>query len=49
MELTKKGRKLIIEPLEEDLEQIFLETKNLKPKMKLTAEHVDELNERLFR
>ncbi|MBI4918925.1 AbrB/MazE/SpoVT family DNA-binding domain-containing protein [archaeon] len=49
VELTKKGRKLIIEPLEEDLEQIFLETKNLKPKMNLTAEQMDELNERLFR
>ena len=32
-----------------ELEEIFKETKHLKPKFKLTAKQMDEFNEKMFR
>ena len=45
IELTKKENKIIIQPLEEDLEELFANAKNIKPKHNLTAEQMDELIE----
>ena len=49
VELIKKQNKLIIQPIEEDLEDMFEKAKHIKPKHNLTAEQMDELNERMFR
>lgn len=45
VELEKKGNKIIITPIEEDMEKLFAEAKNIKPKHKLTAKQMDELVE----
>ena len=49
VELIRKENNIIIQPLEEDLEELFANAKNIKPKHGLTAEQMDELNEGLFR
>ena len=49
VELIKKENKIIIQPIDEDLEDMFEKAKHIKPKHNLTAEQMDELNERLFR
>ena len=49
VELVGKENKIIIQPIEEDLEEMFANAKNIKPKHNLTAEQMDELNERMFR
>ncbi len=41
--------KVIITPIEEDIEELFKKSKHMKPKRNLTAEQMDELNEMLFR
>ncbi len=35
--------------LGEDLEEVFRETATIKPRHKLTAKQMDDLNERVFR
>lgn len=49
VELIKRQNKIIIQPIEEDLEELFEKSKHIKPKHNLTAEQMDKLNERLFR
>lgn len=49
VEVIKKQNKIIIQPIEEDLDELFKKAKHIKPKHNLTAEQMDELNERLFR
>ena len=49
VELIRKENKIIIQPIEEDLEELFANAKNIKPKHNLTAKQMDELNERMFR
>ena len=49
VELIKKQNKIIIQPIEDDLDEMFANAKNIKPKHNLTAAQMDELNERLFR
>ncbi|MBI4141531.1 AbrB/MazE/SpoVT family DNA-binding domain-containing protein [Candidatus Woesearchaeota archaeon] len=44
----KKGR-IIIKPVGDDIETVFKLAKKIKPKVHLTAEQMDELNEGLFR
>lgn len=46
--LIKKQNKIIVQPIGEDLEEMFEKAKHIKPKHNLTAERMDELNERLF-
>lgn len=46
VELIKKDKKIIIQPIEEDLDKLFENAKKIKPKHKLTAEQMDELVER---
>ena len=41
--------KIIIKPVGKELEEIFEETKHIKPKFKLTATQMDEFNEKMFR
>jgi len=45
VELTKKGKELVIKPLDADLEQLFEEAKSRKPKYRMTAKQMDELIE----
>ncbi|MEK6868082.1 MAG: AbrB/MazE/SpoVT family DNA-binding domain-containing protein [Nanoarchaeota archaeon] len=49
VEIVQIGKKIVIKPLGEELEALFAETKHMKPRQKLTAEQMDELNERMFR
>ena len=48
IEIEEKAGKIILKPIIEDLEKIFEETKNIKPKHRLSAEQMDELNERVM-
>ncbi len=45
VELIKKQNKIIIQPIEEDLEELFENAKNINPKHNLTAKQMDELIE----
>jgi len=49
LELIRKNNEIILKPIEDELEDIFKEADKIKPKHKLTAKQMDELNERLFR
>lgn len=46
VELTKEGNKIVIKPIGEDLQKLFEEAHNLKPKFKFTAKQMDEVVER---
>ena len=45
VELVKENNEIIIKPIEGDLEELFENAKNIKPKYNLTAEQMDELIE----
>lgn len=45
VEMVKKGNKLIIIPVGEELEKLFEQAAKIKPKHKLTAKQMDELIE----
>ena len=45
VELIKKQNKIIIQPIEEEIEELFEKAKHIKPKHNLTAEQMDELIE----
>lgn len=49
LELIKRHNEIILKPLGNELEELFKEADKIKPKHKLTAKQMDELNERLFR
>jgi AbrB family looped-hinge helix DNA binding protein len=48
LEIEQTGEKIILKPLGDDLEILFEASKKIKPKQKLTAEQMDEFNERMF-
>lgn len=45
VDLIKKQNKIIIQPIEEDLNKLFEAAAKIKPKHKLTARQMDELIE----
>ena len=45
VEVIKKQNKIIIQPLEEDLDKLFDNARKIKPRHKLTAKQMDELVE----
>ena len=45
VELIKKQNNIIIQPIEGNLEDLFENAKNIKPKRNLTAKQMDELIE----
>ena len=45
VEVIKKQNKIIIQPLEEDLDKLFDAARKIKPRHKLTAKQMDELAE----
>ena len=45
VEMERKGNKIFIVPIEEDLQKLFAEAKSIKPKHKLTAKQMDNLAE----
>lgn len=49
VEILQENGNIIIKPIGEDLEKLFKEAKKIKPKHNLTANQMDELNERMFR
>ncbi len=46
--LYEKG-KVMIKPIGESMEQLFQETKHLKPKHQFSAEQMEQFNEALFK
>ena len=49
LEIIKRSNEIVLKPIGEDLDKLFKEAKNIKPKHGLTPKQMDELNERLFR
>ena len=49
MELETEKDYLILKPIGENLEELFKEAKTIKPKLRLTAQEMDEINEKMFR
>ena len=49
VEIKRKNKSIVIKPIGEDLDKLFREAKNIKPKHNLTPKQMDELNERMFR
>jgi len=47
VEIKKKGKKLILEPIGEEMSDLLEEAKHVKPKIKMNSKQMDELNERL--
>ena len=45
---TQKG-KIIIEPVQENIEELFKNAKNIKPKKKMNVKQMEKLNEAMFR
>ena len=45
VELEKRANKIIIKPIEDDLERLFEEAKRIKPKHKLSAKDMDKMVE----
>lgn len=45
VEILKKQNKIIIQPIEEDLDKLFVNARKIKPKHKLSAKQMDELVE----
>ena len=45
VEIEKKGNKIIIKPIDEDLNELFKEARKTKPKHKLTPKQMDKLIE----
>lgn len=48
VEINLEETKIIISPIDEDLEKLFKEARKIKPKLKLTAKQMDELAENGF-
>lgn len=48
LEIEQTGENIVLKPLGDDLEILFEASKKIKPKQKLSAEQMDELNERMF-
>ena len=49
LEITQRKHEIILKPLGEDLEVLFAEARNIKPKHNLSPKQMDELNEKMFR
>ncbi|HLC84360.1 MAG TPA: AbrB/MazE/SpoVT family DNA-binding domain-containing protein [Candidatus Nanoarchaeia archaeon] len=45
VEIQRKGKDIVISPIDVDLKTLFKEAKNRKPKRNLTAEQMDRLIE----
>ncbi|MEK6951443.1 MAG: AbrB/MazE/SpoVT family DNA-binding domain-containing protein [Nanoarchaeota archaeon] len=49
LEIEKINNKIILKPIGNDLNNLFEQAKKIKPKHKLSAKQMDDLNERLFK
>lgn len=49
IEIIPKKDEIVIKPIGKTLEEVFEKAKKVKAKKHLTAEEMDELNERMFR
>lgn len=49
LEIEKKDNIILLKPIREDINKLFKRASNVKPKHKLSAKKMDELNEALFR
>jgi len=45
VDVRKKDKKIIIEPIKEDIDQVFSDAKKIKPKHRLNAKQMDKLVE----
>ena len=49
LEIEKINNKIVLKPIGADLNNIFQQAKKIKPKHKLSAKQMDDLNEGLFK
>ena len=49
VEIVKRENEIVLKIMGDELESLFRNAKNIKPKHKLSAKQMDELNERLLR
>ena len=49
VEIEKEDGKIVITPLGDSLKELFKKAKSVQPKHVLTAEQMDELNEKMFK
>ena len=49
LEIIKRNKEIILKPVGDELDKLFSNAKNIKPKHKLNPEEMDELNEGLFK
>ncbi len=49
LELIKRKNEIVLRIIGENLDSLLDNAKNVKPKHKLNAQQMDELNDRLFR
>ena len=49
LEISKRNEEAILKPIEDDLEKMFEQAKNVKPKKHLSASQMDDLNEGVLR
>lgn len=49
LEIEKINGKIVLKPIGNDLNNMFEQAKKMKPKHKLSAKQMDDLNERLFK
>ena len=49
LEIEKIDNKIVLKPVGNDLDNLFVNAKKIKPKHKLSVKQMDDLNERLFK
>lgn len=49
VEIEEKDNMLLIKPIGNELEKMFEKTKHIQPKKVLTAQEMDNYNEKMFR
>lgn len=49
VELIRKGKNIVIRPIDEDLRSLFEQARKIKPKHNFTAKQMDEVVEREIR
>ena len=49
LEIIIRNNEIVLRPIVDDLEELFKNAKNIKPKHNLTAKQMDELNEGLLK
>lgn len=49
IEISKEDGKIVINPIKDELNELFKNAKNIKPKKRMNVSQMKELNEKMFR